>query len=145
MQEFEDRARLARLVSVIAASTAALTASFIGLVALASGEATGTVARLPGYVLSMAIVFLGAIILFEESDYGGRQTIRVAAAGALTTLFVVTLGVEGVLFALENPDAVVRSQLFAYLLSAGLMGTGFGYWGWCNWESVRPKGINDSL
>jgi hypothetical protein len=35
--------------------------------------------------------------------------------------------------------------LFTYLLSAALIGTGVGYWGWRNWEALRPAGIGNSL
>lgn len=145
MAGFVGRVRLGRLGAVVAASTLALTASFVGLVGLARGGVHGTSTRLPAYVLSTAVVFVAGVVLFEESRHDGRRALLRAVAAALATLYVVGLGGEGVAFALANPDAVLRSQLFAYLLSAGLMGTGFGYWGWRNWESFRPAGIGDAL
>lgn len=145
MARFVGRARLGRLGVVVAASTLALTASFVGLVGLASGGVEGAVTRLPAYVLVTAVVFVGGVVLFEQSRHEGRRALWAATVAAAATLLVVGLGGEGVVYALANPDDVLRSQLFAYLLSAGLMGTGFGYWGWRNWESLRPAGIGDAL
>lgn len=145
MARFTEQARMGRLGAVVAASTAALTASFIGLVGLARGAVNGTTTRLPMYVLSMAAVFVAGVVVFDEARHDGREALARAGLVALATLYVVGLGGEGVVFALSNPDAVLRSQLFAYLLSAGLMGTGFGYWGWRNWQSLRPSGLSDAL
>jgi len=86
-----------------------------------------------------------AVVVFEERRHDGRRMLVRAAAAALATLYVVGFGGEEVVFALANPEAVVRSRLVAYLLSAGLIGTGFSCWGWRNWESFRPAGLGDAL
>jgi len=126
-------------------STAALTASFVGLVALAAGDVQGATARLPLYVTAMAMVFVGGVVAFEESRHRGERALLAAACAAVTTLFVVGLGGEGVVYALDNPDVVFEVQLFGYLLSASMMGTGFGYWAWRNWASLRVAGIGTAL
>ena len=141
MAGFASRARLGRLLVLVGLSTAALTVSFVGLVGLASGGVTGVATRIPFYLLVTAAVFVAGVVLFEESRHEGRRALVAAAVAAFATLLVVGLGSEGTLYALENPDVVVRSQLFAYLLSAALMGTGIGYWGWRNWESLRSAAV----
>lgn len=145
MAGFVSRARLGRLAAVVVLSTAVLTASFVGLVALATGSVSGTHSRLPAYLLVTAGVFVAVVVLTEESRHEGRRALVAAVLAAAATLFVVGLGSEGVVYALEKPEEAVRSQLFTYLLSAALIGTGVGYWGWRNWEALRPGGLGDSL
>lgn len=145
MVRFVDRARLGRVGALVGASTAALTASFVGIVALLSGNATGVVSRLPVYVLAMALAFVACVVLFEESRHDGRRALAAAASISVVAFLVVGLGGEGVRYALTHPDEVLGSHLFAYLLSAGLMGTGFGYWGWRNWRSLRSANLGDGL
>lgn len=145
MVRFTDRARLGRVGAVVGTCTAALTASFVGLVALAGGDAAGAVSRLPGYVLAMALTFVAGVVLFEESRHEGRRALAAAAGAAVVAFVVVGLGTEGVVYALRYPDRVVGSQLFAYLLSAGLIGTGVGYWGWRNWRGLRTPDLGDAL
>lgn len=145
MAGFVSRARLGRLAAMVGLSTVALTASFVGLVALVTGNVTGTTSRLPFYLLATAAVFVAGVVLFEESRHEGRRALVAAVVAAVATLFVVGLGGEGVVYALENPESAIRSQLFTYLLSAALIGTGVGYWSWRNWESLRPAGIGNSL
>ena len=145
MAGFVSRARLGRLAAIVALSTVALTASFVGLVALVTGSVDGTLSRLPIYLLVTAAVFVAAVVLFEESRHEGRGVLVAAALTAAATLFVVGFGGEGVVYALANPEAAIRSQLFTYLLSAALIGTGVGYWGWRNWAWFRSAGIGNSL
>lgn len=145
MAGFVSRARLGRLAAIVGVSTVALTASFVGLVALATGSVSGTLSRVPIYVLVTAAVFVAAVVLFEESHHDGRRTLLAATLAAAVILFVVGLGGEGVIYALEDPEEAIRSQLFTYLLSAALIGTGVGYWTWRNWETFRSGGIGDSL
>ena len=145
MAGFVSRARLGRLAAMVGLSTVALTASFVGLVALATGSVTGTLSRIPLYLLVTAAVFVAGVVLFEESRHDGRRALVAATLVAAATLFVVGFGGEGVVYALEDPEEVIRSQLFGYVVSAALIGTGIGYWGWRNWERLRPAGIGNSL
>lgn len=145
MVQFVDGPRLGRLGLLVGASTLSLTASFVGIVALASGRARDTTARLPIYVTATAVVFVAGVVLFEQSRHRGRRSLVGSALAAAATLFVAGLGGEGVVYALSNPGVVFELQLLGYLVSAALMGTGVGYWAWRNWEMLRVAGIGDAL
>lgn len=93
----------------VALSTLALTASFLGLVALVTGTVTGSNARLPAYVLGTALAFVGAILLFEAAYRDGRRVLEAAAAVAVGTLVLLLFGGEGVAYLLQQPDRVASS------------------------------------
>lgn len=141
MAQFVDGTRLGRVLALVVLSTLALTASVVGLVGLADGAVRRTTTRLPIYVTATAAVFIGAVVVFEESR-GGVRTLVAAVAAAVATLFVVGFGGEGVVYALAEPGEVFDLQLLGYLLSAALMGTGVGLWAWRNWASLR---VGDAL
>ncbi|MFB6143516.1 MAG: hypothetical protein ABEJ30_09275 [Halorientalis sp.] len=144
-QRFDTEA-LGRAGALVAVCTLALTASFVGLVAIVSGEAAGLSERLPAYVLAMAAAFVGTVVVFEAANYDGATIITTAAAAALGALVVVTLGTEGVVFAARNPARVVASQFLLYFLAAGMIGTGLGYWGIQHWQELTDVGpATDSL
>lgn len=145
MAGFVSRARLGRLAAVVGLSTIALTASFVGLVALVTGSVSGTLSRAPLYLLVTATVFVAGVVLFEESRHEGRRALVAATLVAAVTLFVVGFGGEGVVYVLTAPEEAIRSQLFGYVVSAALIGTGIGYWAWRNWERIRPAGLGNSL
>ena len=141
-----DPERTARLVAVVVVSTLVLTATFIGVVALLSGGNEDVGTRLPFYVLSMAVGFVGVVVL-NEQRYGqradGRAILGTAAGIALVVFLVVALAGEGLMFAGANPGEVVLSELFLYFLAAGLIGTGLGYWGLHHWREfarTQPTG-----
>lgn len=140
-----DGTRLGRVGVLVVASTLALTASFVGLVGLASGEAQGVRSRLPIYVTATAVVFVASVVGFEESSRRGQRSLAGAVGAAAATLFVAGCGGEGVLYAMANPGDVMEVQLLGYLLSAALMGTGVGYWAWRNWGSLRSARLGDTL
>jgi hypothetical protein len=120
-------------------STLALTASFLGAVALVTGSVVGLTDRLPFYALAMAIAFVAAIMVFESEFRSGTLVLRVAGLAAAATLVLVTLGGEGVAFTVQRPGTVLSSQLLVYFLAAGLIGTGLGYWGVHHWQEVARK------
>ncbi|MFC7072680.1 hypothetical protein ACFQJ7_06760 [Halovenus rubra] len=62
-----SRSALVRAVLFVIASTIALTASFLGVVGLLTGEVTGLNSRLPLYVLVMALAFVTAILIQREN------------------------------------------------------------------------------
>jgi hypothetical protein len=125
----------------VVVSTLALTASFLGLVALLTGSVAGIQNRLPFYVLAMAIAFVGSILTLEGEFDAGREVLETAALAAVITVLTVTLAGEGVAYSLQDPGRVISSQLVFYFLAAGLMGTGLGYWGLRHWdEFVRSRG-----
>lgn len=128
------RTRLQRTGLVVAVSTSMLTASFVGLVALVSGNVGGLGGRLPYYVLAMAAAFVVAIFLLDERRVDGVAIILGTTGISLLTFVFVLLSVEGIVYALEHPDAVIASQLLVYFLAAGLIGSGLGYWGLRHWR-----------
>lgn len=145
-----DRGRAARLGGVVLASTLVLTAAFIGVLALVSGGNDGIGGRLPGYVLAMAVAFVGFVVVAEQHSDGGsrsvdgRQIIVTAGAFALSVLVTVTLSGEGLVYAVGNPDQVVASEVFLYFLAAGLIGTGLGYWGLRHWREFAERSVASS-
>jgi high-affinity Fe2+/Pb2+ permease len=72
----------------------------------------------------------------EAQSYDGPTIITLAGATALGTFVAVTLGGEGLVYAVRNPQQVVASQFLLYFLAAGLIGTGLGYWGINHWQEL---------
>ena len=134
-----NRSTVAQAGAFVVLSTVLLTASFLGIVALVTGAVNGLNTRLPFYVLSMAIAFVGAIITFEEEFRGGTQILQLSVIGAIATFVFVTLGGEGVAYLVENPEQVVASHLLFYILAAGLIGTGIGYWAVQHWAELTQR------
>ena len=133
----EQLGQLGPLVGVIALCTAALTAMFVGVVGLASGQMTALVSRLPLYVLTSAVVFVGTLVVVDHGRYHGRTVLTSASVAGLAGFVTVSLGTEGVVYAVTNPGGVVTSHLFVYLLSAAIIASGMGYWVACNRREVR--------
>jgi hypothetical protein len=125
------------LLAGIGLCTALLTACFLGMVGLVSGAAGGLVARLPLYVLGGSVSFVGVMLVVDHSYEDGPVVLARAAGAALTTFVVALLGAEGVVYAVAQPESVVASHLFVYLLSAAIIASGLGYWGVQNWADVR--------
>jgi hypothetical protein len=125
---------LARTGLFVVASTLALTASFLGLVALVTASASGLDARLPFYVLALATAFVAGIVAFEGTYRDGHRVLRAAGLAALGAFLLVGLGGEGVAYLLQERGQLVSSHLLVYFLAAGLIGTGLGYLG------VRHRG-----
>lgn len=124
------------LLALVGACTALLTAAFVGVVGVASGNATGLVARLPLYVLAGAVIFVGVLFTYEGQRLDGRTTLGRSVVCALAGFALVALGGEGVVFALTHPDLVVASHLIVYLLAAAVIASGLGYWLVRHWREV---------
>lgn len=124
------------LLGVVGACTAVLTATFVGIVGVASGNATAIVSRLPLYVLAGAVVFVTVLLVFEHSRLDGRAVLGRAVGTSLSGFVLVSLGTEGVIYAVTNPELVVASHLFAYLLAAAIIASGLGYWVVRNWREL---------
>lgn len=126
------------------ASTIVLTASFIGILAFMEGQLTGLSGRVPWYLVLAALVFTGTVVFLERNDADGSIIIGTALALALIAFALSMLTIEGVLYTAANPEEVFVSQLVLYLLAAGLVGTGFGYWAIKHWrEFTSPIDRND--
>ncbi len=130
---------LARAGIFVIISTVVLTASFLGVVGLFTDRVSGLSARLPFYVLVMAICFVVAIIGFESVFHEGEQILLLAILGSVVSLLIVTLGGEGVVYLLRHTEQVVASHLLFYILSAGLIGTGLCYWVLQHWAELADS------
>lgn len=135
--ERDGLGRTGPLVAGIGACTALLTASFLGMVGLASGDAVGVLARMPLYVLGSSVAFVGVLLAVDDYNQDGRLVLVQAAVAGVGAFVLGVLGAEGVLYAMTNPEAVVASHLFLYLLSAAIIASGLGYWGMEHWRDVR--------
>lgn len=127
---------LARTGSLIGLCTVTLTAAFVGVLAIVSGETAGAVGRLPLYVLASAVVFVATLLAADETGTEGVTALVRAAVAGVSGFVLLALGVEGIIYAVTNPDAVVASHLFVYLLSAAIIASGLGYWSVRNWRDV---------
>lgn len=130
------RRELGRAGALIVGCTLLLTATFVGLVALVTGQAAGLGVRLPVYVLAMATAFVGSILILEAEYRDGRTIIATAGLLALGTFVVATLAAEGVVHAIEHPAQLVASQMLFYFLAAGLIGTGISFWVANHWQEL---------
>ncbi|MEF8853839.1 MAG: hypothetical protein V5A44_09745 [Haloarculaceae archaeon] len=143
-----DRGRLVGtgpLVAAIAGCTLVLTAVFVGVVALASGQTVGLVGRLPLYVLATAVAFLAVLLVADHDRTHGATTLARAVTAAAVCFVTVTLGTEGVVYTVRYPGTVVGSHLFVYLLSAAVIASGLGYWAARNRRDVRDLARSDYL
>lgn len=127
-QSQQHRERVLRLGGVVVGSTLALTMSFFGLIALLTGDAGGAMNRLPLYVFALATTFVGTLVALEDLHADAETILKAAAAAAAGNFLVVALASEGTVYALRFPGQVVSSQLFVYVLSAGMIATGLGFW-----------------
>lgn len=145
MMRSPDKARFHRAGALVAASTLVLTASFVGFVGLATGAVAGTLSRLPAYVLALAVAFVGTLVYYEETGRRYSRSLRAAGYVAAASFLLVGFGGEGIVYVLVAPGEVFGTRLFAYLLSAGLIGSGVGYWGWRNWRALGAGGLPDTF
>ncbi|MEF8830435.1 MAG: hypothetical protein V5A23_02725 [Halobacteriales archaeon] len=125
-RQYRDRAL--RLGAVVGGSTLALTMGFFGIIALASGEVGGALGRLPLYVFALAATFVGSLVAFEEARMGPETMLKAAVGAAAGNFILVGLASEGLVYVVRYPGSVVSSQLFVYVLSAGMIATGLGFW-----------------
>lgn len=134
-----DRDFLTRAILLIGGSTVVLTASFVGLLAVISGEAEGIGSRVPYYLVVLGIAFVGTIVLLEEHGTESRVIIVTAAVISLLAFVATSLTAEGALFAYRFPEEVFVSQLVYYFVAAALIGTGIGYWAIQHWREFTRQ------
>lgn len=132
-----SRNTLAQAGAFVVASTLALTAAFLGIVGLLTGNVTGVTTRLPVYVLLTAIAFVAAIVTFETEFRDGERILILAAATAAGVLVLVTFGGEGLTYLVQHSEEIVASHLLFYLVSAALIATGLGYWFLQHWHELK--------
>ncbi|MFC7156325.1 hypothetical protein ACFQPA_12815 [Halomarina halobia] len=119
---------LGRAILLVALSTLVLTASFVGLLSLVSGQTTGLSGRFPLYVLAMAIGFVGAVFALDGGETDGKTVLLGSVGTGLLSFLVTTLSGEGLVHAATRPDRVFGSQLLLYFVAAGLVTTGLSFW-----------------
>ncbi len=139
-RQTQNRVFLARVGMLIVACTAALTLSFFGLMAFAAGGSTGFEHRVPLYVLAMSLAFVAGIVGLDKGRRDGRSILVYSVVVAGATFTFLLLGGEGALYAVRNPDQALASRRVLYLIAAGLMATGLGYWGLRHWRDVSSTG-----
>ena len=130
------QAFLIHSVPVIVFCTVVLTFSFFGIVALTTGQTTGVAERLPFYAFGMAAVFVATIVFLDQKDFDGRAIIVAAFGSGVVSLVLLSLGGEGIVYVWNNADTVTQSHRFMYLVAAGLMTTGIGYWVLRHWQDL---------
>ena len=141
-QTRQQRERTLRLGGVVGGSTLALTMSFFGLIALLTGTAGGAMTRLPLYVFALAATFVGTLVALEDIHADAEAILKAAAGAAAGNFLLVALASEGSVYALRHPTEAVSSQLFVYVLSAGMIATGLGFWVANHYDEVDLVGDN---
>lgn len=130
---------VARTGALVGVCTAALTAAFVGIAAIVTGNAAGVVERLQFYILAGAVTFVGGLLVLEESRHRGQTVLTGATAAGVVGFLLLGLGSEGVRYALAQPEIVLSSSLFVYLVAAALIASGVGYWSVRNWQLVGQR------
>jgi len=134
-----DQPVLARVGTLVAGSTVVLTLALFGLISFATGEAAGVSGRVPFYVLGAAVTFAAAVIGLDRRTRDGRDLLFLSLGIAVVAFCFVTLGLEGVAYAIRRPGQALASRQFLYLLSTALVVTGLGYWGLNHWKELAKS------
>lgn len=125
---FEGRDYLVQALVVVAVSTIVITAGFVGLLALVTGNVDNAGDRIPWYVLAMGVTFVTAVLYLSHRDADAETTLIASTGFGVLTLLWSFLSVEGLVFAVSQPAQVFKSHLLVYLLAAGLIATGLTAW-----------------
>ncbi|QLG63872.1 hypothetical protein [Halorarum salinum] len=134
--------QLKQVASLVGVSTVLLTADFVGVLALVTGNAAGFGDRFPAYVLVMAIAFVITIVGLSHYGLEGRTVLSASTGVSVLALVTGTLAGEGLRYAVVEPATVFDVQLLFYLLAAGLIGTGLSFWTVNHWrEFVRGRTV----
>lgn len=128
-----DRKLAASAVLLVAASTLLTASAMMGGLALLTGSAAGIGSRIPYYVLGGAAVFTALVVWLELRIDDGLTIISVSLAVGVVAFLLLGLGVEGLFFGYRNPDRML-SNVFVYLLAAGLISTGLTFWAVRHWR-----------
>lgn len=135
MGSAEDRQQFfIRIAVIMGACTLLLTFSFVGVLAIISGNLGDASGRLPWYLVIAALAFVAVIVILEVYGATGREIIISAIMTGVWGFIVTALSIEGVLYAVSHPEEVFTSQLVLYFLAAAMLGTGIAYWALHHWR-----------
>ena len=129
-----DERFFARVFAIMIACTLVLTSSFVGILALISGEIEAPLGRAPWYLVFGAMIFVVTIVVLEAYGANGTEIIVTATVNGVLGVIIAGLTVEGILYVWQNPGDVIVSQLVIYFLAAGLLGSGIAYWALHHWR-----------
>lgn len=130
---------LLRMVAIVGCCSLLLTASFVGVLAIVSGNMGEIGNRMPAYLILMAIAFVVTVVALERNEIDGRLILMTTVVIAGLTFLFSLLAVEGVLYTIRDPAAVFNTQLGYYFLAAGLVATGLGYWSLNHWREFTGR------
>lgn len=125
---------------VVLAATLCVTASFIGVLSVVEGHAAGIRNRLPYYLVLAGGVFASFIVVLENYISDGTRIIIVSVITAVLSGVVLSLAVEGLVYAVRFPGELVASQIALYMLAASFICTGMVYWGVRHWREFIATG-----
>jgi len=129
------RPESAGVVAVVGASTVLLSLCFFGVVALVD-KAPGTAGRLPYYILGGSLAFVASLLGLEGTLRDGERIFATAVTIGLAAAVAFGLSIEGVRYAIQQPELLVSSALLPYVVAAGLIATGIGFWGVNHWREL---------
>lgn len=130
---------LVRMVAIVGCCSLLLTASFVGVLAIVSGSVVDIGSRIPIYLIVMAVAFVATVVALERNEIDGRLILMTTIVISGVTFLLSMLAVEGVLYTVRSPAAVFNTQLVYYMLSAGLVATGLGYWSLNHWREFTGR------
>jgi hypothetical protein len=134
-----DRDAVVRGAGLVVAATVVVTIAFVGLLALVTGHTEGLKSRFPFYVVALSVAFTTLVLTLERFLSDGRNILLTAVVLSITIAIVVALDVEGIRYAVANPDELVASQLLLYLVAAGCLCTGLVYWSIHHWREFTAS------
>lgn len=136
MEPADLRHRLpSRALVTIVGSTVLLTAAFVGIAALGSGERVADVAdRIPYYVLAFAVVFILVLWKLDDRHRDGTSILIAVTGIAVGTSILLAFAAEGVAYALADPSNVLERNLIVWFTAAATICTGLGLWGLRHWR-----------
>lgn len=127
-----DSEELLTSVPVVVGAVLAVATLTVGASTLVSGRAPGLAIRLPAYVLTGALAFVGALLSMTNARTAARTVLVRATLVGVGAFAVATLGTEGLVYLLlfAAPATTV------YAVAAGLAAAGLGFWSLRNWRAV---------
>ncbi|WP_049981840.1 hypothetical protein [Halolamina rubra] len=130
---------LVRMAAIVGCCSLLLTASFVGVLAIVSGNVGDLGTRIPAYLIVMAVAFVVTVVALERNEIDGRLILMTTVVISGVTFLLSLLAVEGVYYTIRSPAAVFNTQLVYYMLSAGLVATGLGYWSLNHWREFTGR------